>query len=133
MTDSVLCEDPCCEDSSHSADCDSLLLDVLCAVVESSYATIPLSGGGKGGQCRTARGGLPGWQEEVRPYQVDSVHWHRVWLREGRPSTGPLHDTMVRSRTLYHYAVRRCRRASEETRARRLFEASLEGDTNLER
>ena len=48
-----------------------------------------------------------------------------VWIREGRPSTGPVHDTMVRTRTQYHYAVRRCRRQSDETRARRLFEASL--------
>ena len=116
---------------SHSADCDSLLLDVLCSMVEASYTTIPLSGGGKAGQGRTARGGLPGWGEEVRPFQQESVYWHRVWLGEGRPSTGPVHDTMVRTRTQYHYAVRRCRRQSDETRARRLFEASLQGDTDL--
>ena len=131
VQDSVLCQDPCCEDKSHSADCDSLLLDVLCSMVEASYTTIPLSGGGKAGQGRTARGGVPGWGEEVRPYQLESVYWHRVWIREGRPSTGPVHDTMVRARTQYHYAVRRCRRQSEETKARRLFEASLKGDTDL--
>ena len=64
VTDSVHCQDPSCDNKSHSADCDSLL-DVLCAIVESSSTTIPLSGGGKAGQGRTARGGVPGWEEEV--------------------------------------------------------------------
>ena len=131
VTDSLVCDDPSCDAESHSSDCDSLLLDVLCAMVETSYTTIPLSGGGKAGQGRTARGGLPGWGEEVRPHQQESIHWHRLWIREGRPSTGPIHDTMVRTRTQYHYAVRRCKRQSDETRARKLFEASLKGDTDL--
>ena len=131
VPDSLHCDNPLCDSQSHSEDCDSLLLDVLCSVVEAGYTTIPLSGGGKGGQGRTARGGLPGWGEEVRPYQVDSNYWHRVWVGEGRPSTGPVHDSMVRSRTQYHYAVRRCSRQSDETRARKLFEASLQGDTDL--
>jgi hypothetical protein len=131
VLDSLLCDNPSCDDKSHSADCDSLLLDVLCSMVETSYTTIPLSGGGKAGQGRTARGGLPGWGEEVRPFQQESVYWHRVWLGEGRPSTGPVHDTMVRTRTQYHYAVRRCKRQSDETKARRLFEASLQGDADL--
>ena len=38
---------------------------------------------------------------------------------------------MVRSWTQYHYAVRRCKRQSDESRARKLFEASLQGDTDL--
>ena len=129
--DSLLCDNPSCDSESHSADCDSLLLVVLCAMVESCYTTIPLSGGGKAGPGRTARGGVPGWREEVRPYQQDSMYWYWVWLREGRPSTGMIHDNMVRSRTLYHYAVRRCKRQNEETRAKRLFEASMKGDTDL--
>ena len=131
VPDSLHCQDPLCNDESHSGDCDSLLLDVLCSLVETCYTAIPLSGGGKGGQGRTARGGLPGWGEEVQPYKVDANFWHRVWVREGRPSIGPVHDNMVRSRTQFHYAVRRCKRQSDETKARKLFEASLQGDTDL--
>ena len=87
--------------------------------------TIPLTGGGKvRQQGRTASGGLPGWVE-VQPYQQESVYWHWVWLGQGQHSTGPVHDTMVRTRTQYHYAVRRCRRQSDETRAKREFELSL--------
>ena len=118
IKDSLNCDNPSCEDGSHSSDCDSLLLDVLCSMVETCYTTIPLSGGGKVGRGRTARGGLPGWGEEVRPHQQESIHWHRVWIREGRPSTGPIHDMMVRTRTQYHYAVRRCKRQSDKSKAR---------------
>ena len=101
VKDSLHCDNPSCDDESHSSDCDSLLLDVLCSMVETCYTTIPLSGGGKAGPGRTARGGLPGWGEEVRPYQQESIHWHRVWIREGRPSTGPIHDTMVRQAQIF--------------------------------
>ena len=38
---------------------------------------------------------------------------------------------MVTTRTQYHYAVLRFKRQSDETRARKLFEASLKGDTDL--
>ena len=35
--------------------------------------------GGKGGEGRTARGGVPGRAEKVTPYQMDSNYWNRVW------------------------------------------------------
>ena len=47
VPDSLHCQDPLCDDESHSGDCDSLLLDVLCSLVETCYTVIRLSGGGK--------------------------------------------------------------------------------------
>ena len=90
-----------------------------------------------GGRCgasaggRGARGGLPGWSEEVEPFRQQSIYWHNVWLREGRPSHGWLHETMVKRRTQYHHAVRRLKRRLDLTRAKKLFQASMLGDTNL--
>ena len=39
------CSDPHCTDEKHSSARDVLLLDVLIAMIESSYETIPLMGG----------------------------------------------------------------------------------------
>ena len=43
VPDSLHCQDPLCDDESHS---DSLLLDVLFSLVETFYTVIRLSGGG---------------------------------------------------------------------------------------
>ena len=84
-----------------------------------------------GTESRGSRGGLPGWNEEVEPYRQESMYWHNMWLREGRPNQGWLHGTMVRKRTLYQYAVRRLKRKASLIRAEKLFEASMAGDVDL--
>lgn len=107
------------------------MLDVITAMIESCHKTIPMSGGGAGGQGRASRGGIPGWKEEVEPYKQSSRQSHGEWRAAGRPSTGPLHTVMVRQRTQYHHAVRRIKWREQEMRARGLFIASLAGDTSL--
>ena len=127
------CQDPLCSDTKHSENRDSFMLDILMNLVESSYTTLPMVGGrqGSGAGVRGSRGGLPGWQEEAEPFRQVSLYWYNIWLREGRPSQGWLHSTMVRKRTQYHYAVRRLRRRADHVRAEKLFEASMLGDVNL--
>ena len=60
IPDSSMCADPTCQDLAHKRDRDSLLLDILCSMVETSYTCIPMSGGGKTGQGRTSQGKIPG-------------------------------------------------------------------------
>ena len=100
-------------------------------MIESSHLTIPISGGGPGGPGRASRGGLPGWNEEVAPFQMEAKHWHSQWLEEGRPSTGQTHSAMVKSRTQYHHAVRRVKRKEQELRSRKLLDAAMRGDLHL--
>ena len=109
------------------------MLDILLNLVECSYTTLPMTGGRKcsGTSVKGASGGLPGWQEEVEPFRQQSMYWHNVWLREGRPSQGWLHKTTVLKRTQYHYAVRKLKRKADLVRAEQLFEASLLGDMDL--
>ena len=62
-----------CSDKTHLEAADSLVLDILGAIVETSYTTLPLYGGPQGG-----KGGkgfatvVPGWSEEVAPYQAEA-------------------------------------------------------------
>ena len=129
---SLNCTDPHCKDPKHSKERDSIVLDLLCAMVEASHSTLPLYGGKGGGRRDGVRGTvIPGWNELVAPYQKEAKYWHNAWLHEGRPSTGWLHQTLVKKRSQYHYAIRRARRRSDLTRAEQLFEASMQGDCNL--
>ena len=126
------CENPHCQDKSHSERRDSFVLDILLALVESSYTSLPLSGGsGGGGRDGKGKGkARPGWGE-VEPFRKEARYWHEVWKKEKRPNTGWLHSTMVKWKRQYHYAVRRAKGKSNHVRAEKLFEASLSGDLDL--
>ena len=129
---SLSCVQPNCTDHCHSQDRDTYMLDILLAIVETSYTALPLCGGRRtGGKTKNGCKAIPGWTEEVEPFRNESMYWHRVWLTEGRPSNGWLHSTMVKKRTQYHYAVRRLKRKSDLIQAGKLFVASMEGDLHL--
>jgi hypothetical protein len=108
------------------------MLDILCSVVESSHSVLPMAGGGgvpnKSG---VTPGSVPGWLEEVEPYRKDAGFWYGVWKSAGKPNKVDLHVAMARSRNLYHFAVRRANRNADLVKAKKLFEASLEGDIQL--
>ena len=59
---------------------------------------MPLAGGSRpGSRERTAV--VPGWSEEVRPYQAEARYWYDAWVREGSPRGDWLHSLMVKKRT----------------------------------
>ena len=130
------CSDPQCCDSKHSSDRDNYVLDILCSIVESTHTTLPLAGGRRavplGAKAGHGTGGnIPGWTEEVEPFRDQSIFWHSIWVSAGRPNKGELHSVMSSTRNKYHYAVRRIRRQSDFIKAKKLFEASIDGEMQL--
>ena len=126
------CQNPHCQDPSHTDQRDVFMLDILLALVECTYSTLPLSGG-RGGGGRGGKGTafpVPGW-DSVEPFRKEAQYWHGVWVKEKRPSSGWLHDTMTKWRRQFHYAVRRAKGRSNKVRAVKLFEAAMKGDTDL--
>ena len=130
---SLECMDPACKQTTHSEDRDDLVLDVLCAIVESSHTVIPLAGGRKASETPISdvKQDVPGWKAEVEPFREDAELWHSIWLSSGKPNKGVLHSLMAKTRNQYHYAVRRTKRSASLQRAKGLFEASLLGDMQL--
>ena len=124
------CQNPHCQDHSHSEERDIFMLDILLALVESTYTSIPISGGRGGGGHRGNTLPVPGW-DSVEPFRKEAQYWHGVWVKEKRPSRGWLHDTMTKWRRQYHYAVRRAKGRTNKVRAVKLFEAAMKGDTDL--
>ena len=76
-------------------------------------------------------GSIPGWKEEVGPFQSDAKFWHEIWRSAGRPAVGGLHTIMTKSRNLYHYAIRRVKKNADLVRTKKLFEAAESGTTDL--
>ena len=78
-----------------------------------------------------ASGCVPGWKEEVIPFQEDARFWHAVWVSACKPNKGDLHTAMPQSRNQYHYAVRRRSRTEKLQQAKNLFQASFTSDMDL--
>ena len=80
---------------------------------------------GVGGKNKKQGRSVPKWVEEVEPYRKKSLYWGDVWKKEGRPSVGWLHDTYIKNRSQYHYAVRRAKAKSDKSKAEDLLVAAL--------
>ena len=133
---SLHCFNAQCQDAYHSEERDSHVLDILTSVIEASHSCIPMSGGGSSKatdprkSCHVTAA-VPGWREQVKPYQEDSLFWHALWRSAGRPAHGGLFEIMKKARNLYHYAVRKIKKQADLIRAQKLLEAAQTGSVDL--
>ena len=63
-----------------------------------------------------------GWKEQVEPFQTDARFWYSIWRSAGRPNT-VIYTTKAATKNMYHYAIRRARKAADLAKAKKLFEA----------
>ena len=124
----VHCQDPQCEDPRHSEERDNTVLDILCAMVETSYTSLPLTGQAGGRQGRDV---IPGWSTEVEPLRLQSNSCYRAWLAAGKPRQGEVHKARLSSHALFRHAVRRAKRSKKLHQAQGLFGAAMAGDIEL--
>ena len=133
VTESLLCSNPHCKYEIHSEERDSLVLDIMSSVIESSHQDIPMNGARRSPrspECPVDKA-IPGWKDVVAPYKEDAKFWHGVWQSADRPSHGVLKNIMIRTRNQYHYAIRRVKKMSNTIRAKKLLEASQLGSCQL--
>ena len=92
-----------CSNTDHHKEGDELVLDILESLVKTSHTTLPQMGGRwVGGRNKNQGKPVPYWMVEVEPFRKASIYWGDIWRKEGRPSTGWLHDTYIKSRAQYH-------------------------------
>ena len=129
---SIKCSDASCLSEEHTNERDGHVLDILCALIETSHECIPLSSRAK--PAKKSKNGnqtLPGWKENVAPLKRDSLSWHAIWLSAGRPSSGSLYQVMCNTRRKYHVAVKQAKRVAATSKAQELLAASEAGDIAL--
>ena len=107
-------------------------MDLLSAAIEVSHKVIPLTGTHKKEvdyhtKCSITKN-IPGWRDHVQKQREDSIFWHSIWLSCGLPDTGVVHSIMARTRNVYHFALRRVKKLSEQIQASNLLDVSLTGD-----
>ena len=77
------------------------------------------------------RSPVPGWTDTVKPFRDEAYFWHQVWQSAGRPLNTQLHLIMKRTRNIYHYNIRKCKKAENSIRRNRLLDACINGNGDI--
>ena len=108
------CEDPFCE--SHHEAIDTYFNDLVKSCITAAQSSIP-----KGKSKRRA-----GWSEFVKPLKEKSIFWHKLWVANGRPSTGLIKQIMLQTRQDYKRKARWVIRNQDKLSSDRMAKALLE-------
>ena len=73
----------------------------------------------------------PGWKTMVEPFKEQAEFWNFLWLEAGKPNLGEIFSIMKHTKSQYHYAVRRCKKAALKLKEDKMVECLLNGDTDL--
>ena len=120
------CKDVNCKNEKHIQEIDAYTKEVL-GVLDRSIQSI----------AKTKRSNIPnakvvpGWSEIVQPFSNDAKFWNAVWISAGKPMNTALHLIMKRTRNRYHFAIRKCKRASEKILKDKMLMASVTGKDNI--
>ena len=115
------CQNVHCKDPKHREDLDSYTLEVLETVQAAAEETLPTPATSN----RAGRFVRPGWLSEVKPFRDKAYFWHQVWKSAGKPLNTQLHTIMKRTRNLYHYQYKKCRKSEDRIRKNKLLSACL--------
>ena len=129
--ESLTCNDPNCDDINHRNNTDNAVEDVLNAICESAAEALPkkTSRGDKSDRVKKL---IPGWHEQVRPYRDKARFWYAVWASAGKPLNCQLHFIMRRTKNIYHYQLKKCKKAELEIKKQKLLSAMLAPDSDTD-
>jgi len=115
----LVCHNINCSDTTHIASLYKFVDDISNTCLSAADSTLPHTS-----RCGS-EGRIPGWTEVVAPARDKSIMWHRIWVDCGRPRNGIVADIMRKTRTAYHYAIRKARRNADDIVNERFAEGLL--------
>jgi exonuclease III len=97
----------------HTHSVDKYYDDIVRAMRSSAEVTIPV--------CK--KRGKAGWSTHVKQFQEDAIFWNRIWVENGRPTTGSLSNIRRSTRAQYRRASRWVVRNQDKLSADRMAQA----------
>ena len=119
------CRDDHCETPKHIEDVDNYAFSIMNSMDE-SIKMIAL----KNVKNKKKSKMIPGWNDLVKPYE-EALFWHAIWSSAGKPINNTLHNIMKRTRNIYHYHIRKCRRSADMVRKNKSTDACLNGNGDV--
>ena len=120
------CTDVHCTNKKHILEIDKYTKEVL-ATVDISIQAVAATKRQNNGKARI----VPGWSDLVKPICDEAKFWNAVWTSAGKPINTALHKIMKQTRNRYHFAIRKCKKATEEIKKDKLLNACLAGKGNI--
>ena len=74
---------------------------------------------------------IPGRNDDVKPFREEAMFWHSLWISAGKPINNTLHNVMKKTRNVYHYQIRKCRKAVEALKRDKLLNACINGEGDI--
>ena len=115
-----------CKDTNHVTDIDDYATNIL-EILDTSIKSVTMKSSKSNARPKVARG----WSEAVKPFREDAMFWYAVWKSSGKPLNNSMHHTMKRTRNLYHYAIRKCKKSVEQIKKNKLLDACINGEGNI--
>ena len=127
------CRNLKCKNQDHCDLVDKLAIEVLETVqlTAESSLTCPCPSN-EAGRGSTGTGkAVPGWSTRVKPYRETAYFWHQVWLSCGKPINNEVHNIMKRTKNIYHYEIRKVKKAKDTIKKNKLLDACLNNGGDL--
>ena len=122
-----ICNNFKCKQDDHKEEVDEFLINTLESIEKAAESCTPkfhIPNGRKNHK-------IPGWKTEVKPYRDNAGFWFSVWKSAGRPLNTELHKIMKRTRNLYHFQVKKCRKSEDLIRRNNFLDACLNGSSDI--
>ena len=120
------CRNVHCKDVDHIAEIDEYSIDILEAV-DLCIKSIANRKKKVGVKSKV----VPGWNNDVKPFQEEALFWHAIWISAGKPLNNTLHNIMKRTRNIYHYQIRKCKRSVDIIRKNKLLDACINSNGDI--
>ena len=130
VPESLYCMNVKCQDTNHCNDIDDFITDILEFVQSSATDSLPSPVPPRSTPSSSQRH-VPGWNNFVKPFRDNAYFWDQVWSSAGRPMNTELHRIMKRTRNLYHYHYRKCRKSEDKIARNKLLDACLNGQGDI--
>ena len=114
------------KDINHVTDIDDYATNIL-EILDTSIKTVTM----KSNKSKERPKVVPGWSNEVKPFRDDAMFWHAVWKSSGKPLNNSINHTMKRTRNLYHYTIRKCKKSVELIKKKKILDACINGKGNI--
>ena len=53
------------------------------------------------------------WNAEIQPFKDKAMFWLAIWVSAGRPMNTQLHHLMKKTRNVYHFQIRKCKKMKD--------------------
>ena len=130
MPEEILnCRNVKCRSIDHCDKADEFISKVLQSVEDAAAEALPTPSEPRTLPSRTKV--VPGWKTFVKPFRDNAFFWHQVWSSAGRPLNIELHKIMKKTRNVFHFQFRKCKKAEDLITKNTLLDACINGNGDI--